>query len=203
MEIERAYRIVGALEETGLDLRDRAIPALIDAVDRHKRLTWIFDAILFSLLAVGVIALGANVGFDRMVTAWKDFPGTDLSLGPAAIEAIKFAIVAVMLWFLHSRMRRLAAWVVRRGLTKKSLGTRTPLDLSAAFAHSTRTLRPMWLGRPAGWSKRAERRLHDVLADTTGAVQALNDAFARPSGQDGPTGPAAAAPAGTEGKSGT
>ena len=180
VEVGRAYRIVDALEGTAERIRDEALPKLEDALGRWRRLVWTLGLVMLVVLAVAVGTLGLDAGFDGLVAKWRGFPDSDLGLGPVGIEVAKGAVVFGVLWFLHSRIRLLAAGLVRGRLQVEPEDGQIRLRVADAFLRSTKrsTLRT----RPVGWSAAAERTLQSVRGGTTALIQKLNDAFARPSG---------------------
>ncbi len=185
--VSRAYRIVDVLENTCQSLPDRMIPQLTEALARWRRLVLVFDAVLIGLIVIGVLFLAANGGFTYWWEQYQAFPGTDFGLGTVGIGIVKAAVILGVLWFVHTRLRRLATGIVRGRLEAEPIDQAVPLELGRAFLWSTRLWRPLWATRrPAGWSRRAEQEVHRILEGTTELVQKLNDEFARPAGQQQP-----------------
>ncbi|MBK8978061.1 MAG: dynamin family protein [Planctomycetes bacterium] len=183
VEISRAYRIVDSLEQTCLRIRDEAVPALQEALARWRRLVLALDAAMLAALAIVAIVLGARDGFG----VWKDrfvqFPGTDFGLGTTGATVLKLAVLALVLWFVHTRFRLLATGIVRQRLQSKPEGGAAAVRLADAFLRSTRLRRPLFATRPTGWTRHNANSLRGVLGSTTGLIQDLNDRFAQPTGE--------------------
>src|SRR5690606_9396195 len=89
VEVSRAYRIVDALENTAVRVRDVIVPRLERALDRWRRLVWTFDAVLL-LVLIGVVGwLIARDGVDVWAERWRAFPGTDFGLGEGTLNLLK------------------------------------------------------------------------------------------------------------------
>jgi hypothetical protein len=176
VEVERAYRIVAALENTAKDIETGAIPALRGLLEKWKKRTLIMDAIALSLVAGviigGAIATGTGLG---LLFATGD---TLLDISLTAI--IVLAIVAG----IHFLMRSLAAKSLGHAvkIAAELYGNR--LDLTTAFKKSTGFLHSVFSKNPAGWSSFTRKRLHRVRQKSDTFVQKLNDSFANPSGSD-------------------
>ncbi len=177
VEVERAYRVIGMLEEFALAIRDEAVPAIERA--RHawrRRVLWI-DAGLLAVLAAGAAGVGFWIGFDTVV-GWLGAAG----LGTAGLGA---AVLVIAAGYVHFRVRRMAARACARRLQRE--GAAPPIEsdwLVRAFEHGTAGWRTMWIGAPAGWGRGARQRVASVLKDTGRYVQRLNDRFADPSGRN-------------------
>ena len=177
VEIERAYRIVGALEKTTRDINERAIPALQQAIERwRKRVLW-GDGILFILL----LGLSFKLGY------WQE-----LSFNPPWLETLRtnpgvgyaiLIVIVVVIYGLHTLVRLLAARTVSSGLQRlgEKLGIKG--NLASAFHRNTRPWRSIFSKTPAGWGRGARNRLNQVLQDADSYVQTLNDRFTNPSGE--------------------
>ncbi len=191
VEIERAYRIVGSLEKTARAFEERVVPALTTTLARWRRRTLIGDAIAATLLIgaffVITIQLGQWQGLQLRAAWWDRVSATPMSLYLTAL-GLYLAWLAV-----HYGVRRLAAKSLV-GATER-LGQRLGIrgSLADAFLANTRPWRSIFSRSPAGWGRRARRRIQKVLEDADRYVQDLNDRFTDPSG-----GPAIESPASAE-----
>jgi hypothetical protein len=174
VEVERAYRIVAALENTAKDIETGAIPALNGLLEKWKKRTLILDAIVLSLVAGAIIggAIATGTGFGLLFT-------TGDTLLDITLTAL---VVLVIVLGIHFAMRSLAAKSLGHAvkIAAEIYGSR--LDLAAAFRKSTGFLHSIFSRRPAGWSSRTRKRLHRVRQKSDTFVQKLNDSFANPSG---------------------
>ncbi len=185
VEVERAYRIVGALEKTARDIEERAVPALQAAIERwRKRVLW-GDGIAFGLLFVLLLALTINLGYWqglRFEPPWL----AGLLDSPPWLYAVAIGIAAI-LFGIHYLVRSLAARTLLGPLRRHGQGLGIRGDLALAFLKNTRPWRSIFARHPVGWGRRARKRLGEVLQEADGYVQTLNDSFTNPSGTDADT----------------
>ncbi|NIP55379.1 MAG: dynamin family protein, partial [Phycisphaerae bacterium] len=73
-------------------------------------------------------------------------------------------------------------------VSRKLLAEVNDPDLQAnyarAFKKNSRWYRSLLMRKPAGWGRRARRRLAKVLEDTNTYIQKLNDMYTNPSGSE-------------------
>lgn len=180
VEVERAYRIVGALRKTTADISDGAVPLLQNAIRLWRKRTLVADGILFGLLLA--IFLVWSIGSGH----WRGFvyePEWLLALktltwGPE-ILAILLILTGVA---AHFGIRRLAAKSLGPWIRKRQEKEGLQGGLIQAFERNTRSWRPIFAGSPIGWGSGAKRRLHRIMEDCDSYVQTLNDRFTNPSG---------------------
>jgi GTPase SAR1 family protein len=173
VEVERAYRIVGAVDKTAKDIEERSVPFLQRAIGRwRKRTLWgdaiVFGAALIALLAAFVGGEGLALLPDSGGSAW----------GTLVAVAVALALIAAV----HFGIRSLAAKSVARPLAAEAEKLDLRGDLTNAFARNTRFWRSIYARSPAGWGGGARRRLHKVREDANLYIQTLNDRFTNPSG---------------------
>ncbi len=183
LDVDRAYRIAGMLEESGKHLRDVLVPRLIDFRRKWlKRSRWT-NTVVFLMLATGFVwwSLAAN--------AWDGLVFLPLADMEPAFQLIFVAVVLVLAALLYSQIR---IWTGRSVLNRikrdNSLG-KDRLPLASAFETN---LYAWWqsavAARPHRWSTGLRRRLDRLIASADTLVQELNDRFTRPSGTDGSNG---------------
>ena len=172
VEVERAYRIVGAVDKTARDIEERAVPFLQHAMGRWRKLTLWGDGIVLGLILVGVLIWMLGGGLAA-------YQGSD---GGSWVTLTLYAIVAGLIVAIHFGMRTLAAKAVARSLATPAAKEKLRGNLLAAFARNTRFWRSIFARSPVGWSGGARRRLHKVRQDSNLYVQTLNDRFTNPSG---------------------
>lgn len=173
VEVERAYRIVGAVDKTARDIEERAVPFLRRAMGRWRKLTLWGDGIIFGLALIGILywMIGGS-GPDLLQNA----------AGTSWVALILCVILVVLVVAAHFGIRSLAAKMVSRSLAAAAAQEKLRGNLTAAFARNTRFWRSVFARSPAGWSGGARRRLHKVRQDSNLYVQTLNDRFTNPSG---------------------
>lgn len=173
VEVERAYRIVSAVDRTAKDIEERTVPFLQRALDRWRRRTLWGDGIVLGLALIAFLA-------------WI-FRGDGLAALQGAMDTswvIPTLIIVVLVLFLaaHLGIRSLAAKTVARSLTARAEEEGLRGNLTRAFARNTRCWRTIFARTPAGWNAGARRRLRRVRQDANLYVQTLNDRFTNPSG---------------------
>ncbi len=180
VEIERAYRIVGALEKTARDLREKALPALQGAIERWRRRVLWGDLAAYGLLGGALLAYSLKAGWwSEGVPGWL----SGITFGSTTFYIAAGALLAVVL-AIHFGVRSLAAKSLFRSLDKQGLEQGVRGSLTAAFRRNTKPWRSIFSKFPAGWGRGSRKRIEQVLQDTDGYVQTLNDRFTNPSGGD-------------------
>lgn len=182
VEIERAYRIVGALEKTVRDIEERAVPAIKHAIEQwRKRVLW-GDGLAFGLLFILLLAVTINLDYWSGLSfapPWLD----SLMASPGALYSALIA-VAVVVFGLHYIVRTLAARTLEKALGRRQASLNIRGSLFDAFKRNTRPWRSIFSKSPAGWGRGAKKRLFQVLADADNYIQTLNDGFTNPSGEN-------------------
>lgn len=173
VEVERAYRIVGAMEKQAYSIRDQAIPA----ITRLKQL-WSKRVLRFDALALG--------GLAALVLAIAGFTGTlgglftfvlSLFADPMSMLAVIIALLLVV-GVVHFLIRR----AVAAHMSSKMQGTPDE-PYTLAFANNTRFFRSVFSSKPAGWNGRSTKAVDEVIEHASDFVESLNDQFTNPSGQ--------------------
>lgn len=180
VEIERSYRIVGALERTARKLEQGIVPLLTEALQRWRRRVLIIDGVLAALLMAVVLFLYLQFG------TWEgllpDLPWFLDVAGHPMIASIVVTASLLGLGYLHYRVRQFAAARVMNWLRHQGDLSIDIKQLLGAFAKNTRFRHSLLRAQPVGWGRRSRKRLHKVIAETDNLVQKLNDKFANPSG---------------------
>jgi hypothetical protein len=183
VEIERAYRIVGSLEQTARDIEDKALPFIRDALERWRsRVIW-GDVIVFGALMALFAYLGVQAGYwdnGGFSTTWLDTLIDSPMLASMAAATALILVIAI-----HYGVRGLARKSVAWSLRKSAKAALARGDLIAAFKRGTAPWRSIFYNKPAGWSRRTRARLHEVIGQTDEYVQTLNNRFTNPAGRAG------------------
>ncbi len=184
VEIERAYRIVGALEKTSRGIEDKVVPRLRSALTSwRKRVLW-GDGIVFGLLALILFYFGLKPGHAVGTTAISDWAA--ILNSSATISTLAFIFVLIAAVAVHYGIRSLARKSLFGSLAREEDSSELRGDLVAAFRRSTRPWRSIFSNNPSGWGRGTRKRLHQIIQDTDSYVQALNDRFTNPSGDEAP-----------------
>lgn len=178
LDVERAYRIIGALESNAKHLRDTLVPRLIDA-----RQTWSTRSLWLNGI-VFASGLAAFLFYSIRAEAWHGLyftPFSDLAI-PIQV-AVASAGVALLL-YLNSTLRALAGQSVLRRLQRHSNSKDDKLVITAFEANLNSWWSSLIPSRPLGWTARSRRKLDTVIAGTGELVQKLNDRFAKPTSRN-------------------
>ena len=179
--VERAYRIVGMLEQTAQMMKQDVVSRLQRfKKDWRRKVLWLEGVILAALLVVFLL-LTIWGGY------WNGFsltlPLLDLIMrNDYTLYGTLTALLAVV-GSLHFKIRR---WAANKTAANLLAEVRDP-DLHPNFQQAFRKNRSFWRSifwpHPAGWGKRTATRLDKVLDDSNAYIQILNDEYTNPSGE--------------------
>lgn len=172
VEVERAYRIIGVLEQSAKAIESELVPRLRAARGRWKRrVLWIDGLIYGSVIGASVAALMLAGGWQGLAAAV-----------PAPVLWAVVGIGVLLLLYPHVVVRRLCARSVLRTLSREPVAPELREALAKAFRKNTRFRHSLLRSAPIGWGRRTKGYIARVEADADRYVQSLNDRFARPSG---------------------
>lgn len=181
VEIERAYRIVGALEKTARSFEEQVLGALRDTLTRWRKRTLIGDGVAFGLVAiiflVSSIKLGHWQGLSYQAEWW--LWATQSPLG----TYITLLCLYLLGLGVHYGVRHLAAKSILKSAKKLGESLSIRGSLANAFLANTKPWRSIFSKNPAGWSRKSRSTIQQVLEDSDRYVQDLNDSFTNPSGK--------------------
>jgi GTPase Era involved in 16S rRNA processing len=177
VETERAYRIIGALEKTALDIEHKAVPALKAAIKRWTSRVLVTDSVLFGLiLALFVYIVTAQEAWQHMKpSALIDAYNNNPLLGLLTLIGVFSVFFGAHLLSRHVWASRIATQLPRSDM---------PGNLVTAFAKNTSIWRSIFHTSPTAWGRRTARKIRTVIENSGQFVQKLNDSFANPSGRD-------------------
>ncbi len=179
--VERAYRIVGMLEQTSRMMKQDVVPILLRFINQWRRkILWLEGVIVVALLVAMLV-----------LTIWGGYwEGLSLKLPfwhlVAQNDYTKYGTIGIMLiaaGYVHFRIRR---WSANKIMHKLLLDVKNPElhpHYQRAFRKSSRWWRSLFLPNPAGWGKGTAARLEKVLDDSNAYIQKLNDEYTNPSGE--------------------
>jgi GTPase Era involved in 16S rRNA processing len=185
VEVERSYRIVGALETIASDIENLVVPIVKDTMTKWVKMVLAIDAIAVGLFMAALLVL--SQWFDTWALFSYDFVNASLT------SAIKLGITVVGFALVHFSARGFAARVLAKKIVTKIVvdhklsgkhrdGKMFAGDIKQAFLKNTQPLRSIFRPMPVGWSMRSKRVLAEVTADASELIQTMNDRFTRPSG---------------------
>ena len=180
VEIERAYRIVAALDKTAKDIAEKGVPFLNRALQRWRQRTLWGDGIALGLLLILSLAGTIQIGYWSSPAAQPGWVATLISL---SLDLVFLAVLLAIAAGIHFGIRRLAALSLVRSLRPEAEALGIRGDLMAAFERSTKPWRTLLTSSPTGWTGAAKRRLAQIREEANLYVQTLNDRFTNPSGE--------------------
>ncbi len=180
--VERAYRIIGMLEQTARMLKNEVGPLLQRFIDGWRRkVLWVEGGLLAALVALFLT-----------VTIWGGYwQGLALNLpfkeGMTLSPYLRYGLIGVLLTaagWTHLRIRRWAAAKTAAKLIKDVPNEHQREHYNRAFVKNSRWWRSLLLPRPTGWTGRTAATLERILDDCNAYIQKLNDLYTNPSGAE-------------------
>jgi len=179
--VERAYRIVGMLKKTVLEIEQEIAPRLQTHLHRWRRAVLWTDAFVFGGLIGGFFVLTLWAGYWKGLTLklpfWERIAGS-----PGLLNTLTALVIAAVV-YLHFRIRRASAARISRKMIADIDDPNRIQNYKRAFSRNTRWWRSIFLRKPAGWRNRSRKTLAAVLDQADEYIRTLNDAFANPSGR--------------------
>ncbi|MEE4604513.1 MAG: dynamin family protein [Desulfobacteraceae bacterium] len=180
--VERAYRIVGMLEQTSRLMKQDVVPILLRFVGQWRRkILWMEGLIGGALVVIFMILTiwgGYWEGLSLKLPIW------DLVSQNKYIKYGILGILAVAAGYGHFSIRRRAATNIINKLIAEVKNPELHPNYQRAFRKSRRWWRSIFLPNPAGWGKNTAARLEKVLDDSNAYIQKLNDEYTNPSGEN-------------------
>lgn len=157
VSIERAYRIIKALDDFAKEMKEKKIPQLQEVLqDWTRKVFWTDLGIMGLLLAgIGVLQLKFNL-FDALLDS-----KTGMAIGLFLLIAIFFGI--------HLKVRSFFATKTYKKWEGKDL------YIAKALIHNTHWWKPMIGPGMRGWQKKSKAKLNELVAQSKRAIQKLND----------------------------
>jgi len=178
VSVERAYRIIGALEKRARDIEEHYVPKLRELIARWRRQVLIWDA---GWVLLGGSAAAASRFLPPAMAANVDNGLAQLFASPLVMMGTAVVLVMGAL-YLHFRVRRWAAAKVVQEIKQEHVDEEAE-TLTRAFKRNTHMLRSVFCPDPVGWSWRNRRALKIIVSSANQLVQNLNDRFTDPSGK--------------------
>ena len=197
VEVERSYRILGALQTIAGDIENHVVPVVKTAMTKWLKMVLTIDAI-----AIGIFVL-ILFAFSNVFDAWALF-SYDFA-NAAIMSSLKLGLTVVGFLVVHFTARAFSARLVAKKMVSnvfadKSLagehreGKILAGSIKKAFLKNTQPLRSIFRPMPVGWSMRSKRTLAQVAADACDFIQTMNDRYTKPSGIKSPDTEAAVNP---------
>lgn len=174
VEVERAYRVVGALEKEARDIAQIDIPKVSGLMQTWGKRVMIADAVIFGAIVLLILLISISLGLTGGLATLI------LSLFVEPVSAvITSAVLAAGFFAVHFTIRNKIA----ERMLRKMKGTGDSMYMKA-FEKNTRFHRSIFCKKPSGWNGQAKKRIATVIDAASGFVQNLNDQFTNPSGKN-------------------
>ncbi|VAW51262.1 FIG00807778: hypothetical protein [hydrothermal vent metagenome] len=185
VEVERSYRIVGALQNIVGDIEKNVVPVVKAAMSKWLKMVLILDALAVGMFLLVLVML-SNM-FDPWALFSYDFVNANM------VSSIKLGFVVVGFSIIHFSARAFSARIIANKMVKKITmdknltgehreGKVLAGNIKKAFLKNTQLLRSIFRPMPTGWSMRSKKSLLQVTADASEFIQTMNDRYTRPSG---------------------
>ncbi len=169
VEIERAYRIVGALENQAHTIGGKDIPALQVLIRKWRQSVLVWDGVGLGVIFLVLIGLGVSGIFNPLML-----------LGSLE-SSIATGVVGLLVLLAYHFWAR--AKVASRMIDQLE-DDEDQRRFTTALKRNTKFWRSIFLTNPSGWSSGARNSIKSVLKRSTNFIQRLNDQFTDPSGKD-------------------
>ncbi len=180
--VERAYRIVGMLEQTAQMLRQDVVPVLQRFIQRWRRRVWWLEGTILAGLIAAFLALTIWGGYWQ---GWSlKLPFWDLVTRNNYTQYTILAILIAGAGYVHFRIRRWASGKVIKKLLAEIKDPDLLPHYQRALHKSSRWWRSLFFPNPAGWGRRTAAGLQKVVDDSNAYIQKLNDDYTNPSGRE-------------------
>ncbi len=172
IEVERAYRIVGAMEKQAYVIRDKAMPAITGLKQKWGKRVLQIDAIVLVLIVlailVGAIMTGGIGGlFSLILSVFAD----PVSMGSTILG------ILVLILLIHFTARSLVAKFMLRRIEKSA-----DAEFAPAFRKNTGLFNSVFGKSPTGWNAKSRKDTDLVIEEAAEFIEKLNDQFTNPSG---------------------
>ncbi|OOZ40777.1 dynamin family protein [Solemya pervernicosa gill symbiont] len=180
--VERAYRIIGALENTAYEIEDTVVPKLREQIKLWARHVLWWDLGLYlttiAILLSGTIKAGYWNGF-TFAPPWLESFTTS-----TAWQIVVFALGVTVVVGTHFLSRHLSFKYLYKRFARKLGSGISSERLLRAFRANTRPWRSIFSPEPMGWGWLSKKRMRTIHEEADRYVQSLNDRFTNPSGGD-------------------
>ncbi len=177
VSVERAYRIIGALENFSNRIEKEIVPELQTAVSAWRKRVLIADVIVLIPLLVFFLSYTISNGY------WQGLmfviPGMQDSEYHNILSKLLLALIVIGFGALHFAIRGVMAKWYARGLAEEGYYG----NLRSAFLKNTRWHRSVLFGRLVGWNQKAADKISQLRDSADSFVQKLNDQYTNPSGK--------------------
>jgi GTPase Era involved in 16S rRNA processing len=176
VSVERAYRIIGALESFANRIEKEIIPEIETAVGTWRRRVMVADAVVLIPLLIIFMSYTLSHGYwSGMNFSVPGTVGEDNQIFSYGV----LAIVVIIFVLIHFLIRGLMARIYARGLAQEGYYG----NLRNAFLKNTQWWRSIFSRSIVGWSHKAQKKISQLRDSADNFIQKLNDQYTNPSGK--------------------
>ncbi|MCW9048516.1 MAG: dynamin family protein [Gammaproteobacteria bacterium] len=178
MNVDRVYRIIGALDKTAREIEDEKLPKLISMISNWRRAVLSMDVIV--LFTLGII-VGVSMIMDSFIA--EVFSSFVSWMGESTGKQLTGLLVLYMLFLsIHFTSRNFAIKRQLNKLMKDDCADEFRTTLKRAFIKNTLFFRSIFRPQVVGWGYFSKRTIKKVKNQADLFIQKLNDQYAQPSG---------------------
>jgi GTPase SAR1 family protein len=173
--IERAYRVVGKLEQMANEIEHKIVPQLQELIQRWKARVFKTELFLMGLLLLGGAIGYATTHITVDLTHWQQ----PMMLGVAGV-------IALLAIIIHVKIGKMVANGMIKRLQREMSDDGLREQVICAFRRNTGWFRSLFIwfvNQPVGWCQTTRRQIYKILNRIDGYVQNLNNRFTNPSGR--------------------
>jgi hypothetical protein len=185
VEVERSYRIVGALQTIAGDIEKQVVPIVKASMMKWMKMVLALDAFAIGLFII--LLFISEQWFDPWALFSYDFTNDNI------MSSIKLGLTVLGFLAVHFSVRAFSAKVIAKKIKTKIKidknltgeyreGKILAGNIKNAFLKNTQPLRSIFRPVPVGWSLRSKRVLAQVTEDSCEFIQRMNDRYTKPSG---------------------
>lgn len=180
VSVDRAYRIVGMLEQQARALKQDVVPFLRRFILSWRKRVLMIEGAILGLVLVSFLVLTIWQGYWKGLRLELPLLGTWAS--STTIRNTLFILIFLFgIGAHHFIRRRVAQRLMFRSL--QEIGDQNQRgNYVRALEKNCRWYRSVFRVNPAGWGKRTNRRLENVIDEANIFMQTLNDLYTNPSG---------------------
>jgi uncharacterized membrane protein YciS (DUF1049 family)/GTPase SAR1 family protein len=161
--IERAYRIIKALEDFSLEMKEKKLPLLQEELRSWSKKVFWLDIIVLVLAIIGFGLLELEF---KLMSKLLTF---------SVLGGITLFIIITSFFFIHTKLRNFFSTRAIKEWKEKDK------SIAHAIAHHTRWWRPMLLANSRNWTSKTNTKLLSLASEAKKSIQKLNDQFINPS----------------------
>ena len=180
VQVERAYRIVGMLEESANHLEQTVVPTIARFQQSWRKRVLFVEGIVIVLAVALFLGLTVWGGYWDGLRPQIEVPGWLTE--PPWLYVVAGVVVLLLGWG-HFTVRRRAAKKIAEKMAAK-VSDQERQNYLAAFARNSKWWRSLFRKSPVGWGRRSKSALNRLRQDVKRYIQELNDTYANPSGQE-------------------